>query len=209
MKCQQYNSVEKNKVGDFMAEKEEYEEVKDKKMSGFQKFLLWGVIPLLFIIAVLLIVAKVANVNAFDYVKKVVSPIVATEEAPHAIDQEAYVELQAKYQQAESELEGLKEQVKKLEEEKEALTKEKEEVKKANEKEVAEDAEVGAPHRELKDLVRMYERMSAQKAADIVVKLNDAEALNILTNMKPDTASSILEKMEPEQAAKYTSMMSQ
>ncbi len=209
MKCQRYSLAEKNKVGDFMAEKEEHEEVEKKKMSGFQKFLLWGVIPLLFIIAVLLIVAKVANVNAFDYVKKVISPIVETEEAPHAIDEEAYVELQAEYQQAESELEGLRKQVAKLEEEKEELEKEREKEKKEEEKKVEEEEETAAPHRELKDLVRMYERMSAQKAADIIVKLNDAEALNILTNMKPDTASGILEKMEPEQAAKYTSMMSQ
>lgn len=207
MKYQQYNLVEKNKVGDFMAEKEELEEEKKEKMSGFQMFLLWGVIPLLFIVAVLLIVAKVANVNAFEYVKKAISPIVATEETPNPIDEEAYVELQANYQQAESELEGLKEQVKKLEEEKEELNKEKEEIEKEKEKEVEEEA--NAPHRELKDLVRMYERMSSQKAADIIVKLNDAEALMILTNMKPDTASGILEKMEPEQAAKYTSMMSQ
>lgn len=211
MKFLQFNLVVKNKDGDRMAKdtnekNNEVEEIEEeKKTSSLTKLLLWVIVPLLFVAAVLLIVAKVADVNVFDYAKKAIAPITKTEDGPtHGIDEEAYVELQADYQEQERQIEKLKEEIAKLEEENDKIEEEK---KLEEEKSKNEVVESEGSKKDLKDIVRTYETMSSQKAADILVKMEDAQTLQILKNMKADTVASILEKMEPEQAAKYTALM--
>ena len=46
--------------------------------------------------------------------------------------------------------------------------------------------------------------MSAKKAAPIITRMNDDEALTILSSLKPDILAAMLEKMNATDAAKYT-----
>jgi flagellar motility protein MotE (MotC chaperone) len=61
--------------------------------------------------------------------------------------------------------------------------------------------------RAFKDIVRTYETLSAKKAAPIITKMTNDEALKILTNIKAETLAGILENMQPEDAAKYTQLL--
>ena len=49
--------------------------------------------------------------------------------------------------------------------------------------------------------------MSAKKAAPIIAKMDEEEAIRLLSNMKPATLKEIFEKMSAEDAAKYTELI--
>lgn len=61
--------------------------------------------------------------------------------------------------------------------------------------------------KELGQLVSTYEQMSAKSAAPVIIKMEDAQALQLLSQMKVETLAAILEKMTPEDAAKYTALL--
>ncbi|MGD7008410.1 MotE family protein [Metabacillus sp. 84] len=58
-----------------------------------------------------------------------------------------------------------------------------------------------------KDISKLYEGMSAGKAAEILPLLSEKDAKTILSSMKDEQITGILEKMTPENAALYTEMM--
>ena len=192
-----------------MAKEERVEEVEEKKGSLLKTLILWLVVPLLFITAVLLIVAKVANVNVIDQAKKWTTSLIAGEEdlgekRPELADEETLVALQAELQQKEKELAKLKEQLEKSEETQEKMKMEAEQLKDEAAKEKSEEADVQVVS---SDIIKTFDQMSAKAAAPVLLEMNDLEAVHILMSLKPDKVAQILEKMEPVQAAKYTTLL--
>jgi flagellar motility protein MotE (MotC chaperone) len=110
-----------------------------------------------------------------------------------------------KLRQAEKELERLEAQLKQKEEELKAME---EETLRLNEEAKALHAQLNSEVEDLMDLVTLYGKMEAKKAARILELLEDQEtAVLILKNMKTDKAAAIIEAMQPEKAADISCSM--
>ncbi|ARD49298.1 MotE family protein [Sporosarcina sp. P33] len=183
-----------------------------KKSIGFLQIVLaWIIIPLMFTAAVVLIIAKVADVNVFDQAKEWTSKVPFLEKkAPDEkvegdlILEERVISLQAEIQEKEAQLFELQDELTQVKDSNEALEIEKEKLNEEIEKLKLAQSE---SKRDFKEIVTTYEQMSPKSSAPVITKMGDAEAVQILSSLKPATLAAILEKMSPEQAAKYTSML--
>lgn len=189
----------------------EAEEVEPKKSRGFfSKLFLWFIIPVMFLVAVLLVIATLTGTNVIEKGKEIVSelPFVPSEKekAKDAVksDDKKVLELQATITEKEAEIAKIQAQLdaqtadhKKLLEEQEKIALETEKLKRNQDE----------TKRDFKDIISTYEKMSAKTSAPAIEKMSDAEALRILVGLKPDTVAKIFEKMTPEKAAKYTQLM--
>lgn len=179
----------------------------------FPKILMAVLIPLLFVSAVLLIIAKVTDVNVFDKVKELSSNLPFVSESKEAdgagndvVLEERVVGLQAEIKEKEAQVFQLQEQLDTSTDEKDALLIEQERLLYEIETLVQ-----GADSKtsKLTEIISTFEKMSAKSAAPVITNMSDAEAIQILTNLKSDNLASILERMSPEDAAKYTTMMTE
>jgi len=208
--------ISRKKSGDFMAKRESRIKTElevqqpTRKSGGFQKFFIWILIPIMFVVAVLLVVATLMDTNVFDLGKKAVSnlPFVESEEqqAKDAIvmDDSKVVGLQAEIQEKEAEIAQLQNKLDTTTNEKEKLLTEQERLLFEIEKLKREQDEV---KRDFNDILSTFDKMSPKAAAPVLIKMSDAQALRILSSLKPDKLAAILEKMDPQDAAKYTEMM--
>lgn len=186
---------------------------KENKSSGFfQKLLLWVVIPLLFASALLLIIAKFADLNVFDKMNELTNklPFIGEKhDEDDSFDQlvleDRVVALQAEIQDKEVQVSQLEQQLEASEDEKVELLLERERLQ---EEMVALKSEGESARQEFKEIVTTFEKMSAKAAAPILINMEDADAIQILTNLKPDKVAEVLEKMPAEEAAKYASILS-
>lgn len=184
-----------------------------KQTNKFKKVLMVVLIPLLFASAVLLIIAKITDVNIFDKTKElsanlpfVSEPKVKEEKGNDPALEERVVTLQAEIKEKEAEAHLLQQQLDTSADEKDALLIEQEKLlHKIESLESGSDLE----KQKLTEIISTYEKMSAKSAAPVIINMGDAEGLQILTNLKPATLAAILEKMPPEDAAKYTTMMTE
>lgn len=186
-------------------------EDQEGKSGTFQKLLLWVLIPLLFTTALVLIIAKFADVNVFDKVEELSGnlPFITEkkEEVPVAGDlvlEERVVTMQAEIQDKEAQLFKVQQDLDKSATENEKLLIEQE---KLLDEIAVLVRDKDDSKREFAEIVTTFEQMSAKSSAPVITKMSDAEAIRILTNLKSATLASILEKMTPEDAAKYTTMM--
>lgn len=181
-----------------------------KKAGGFLKFFTWIILPLMFVVAVLLVVATLMNTNVFDLGKKAIGnlPFVPSEEqqAKDAVvnNDSKIVNLQAEIQEKEAEITQLQKKLDTTTSEKEKLTIEKEQLQFEIEKLNRQQDDV---KRDFNDILSTFDKMSPKSAAPVLINMSDAEALRILTNLKPDKLAAILEKMDAKDAAKYTELM--
>ncbi|MDV6376714.1 hypothetical protein ORD22_00360 [Sporosarcina sp. GW1-11] len=189
----------------------EVEVVERKSFGFFQILLAWIIIPLMFTTAVVLIIAKVADVNVFDQAKEWTSKIPFLEEKKpdekvegDLILEERVISLQAEIQEKEAQLFEVQNELSQVKDSNETLVIEKEKLNEEIEQLKIEQSE---SKRDFKEIVSTYEQMSAKSAAPVITEMGDAEAVQILSSLKPATLASILEKMTPEEAAKYTSML--
>ena len=212
--------ITRRKSGDFVAKKikEELEVQIDElqeeqKPAGFFKKLFYlFIIPLMFTIAIFLMVATLSDLNVFkladDVVEKI--PFINSEDKEVAenssLNEQKVVELQAEIQEKEVQITQLQEQIDGSALEKEELLAEQERLQFEIEKLKNNQEET---QKEFKEILSTFEKMSAKKAAPILVQMSDAEALRIMSNMKPDTLSEIFTKMSPADAARYTELLSQ
>lgn len=188
-------------------------EVKKEKSAGvFQILLLWIIIPLLFASAVLLIIAKFADVNVFDKAKEWSGSLPFISEkaeedvgADDFVSEEGAVGLQAEVKEKEAKLFKLQGELDKSKGEKEKLLLEQQRL---NDEIAQLISEKDQSKKDFKGIVTTYEQMSAKAVAPVIVKMTDGEAVRILASLKPDTLAAVLEKMEPKDAAKYTSLLS-
>ncbi|MEK4711290.1 MotE family protein [Sporosarcina sp. FSL K6-5500] len=181
------------------------------KSGSFQKLLLWVLIPLLFTTALVLIIAKFADVNVFDKAKELSGnlPFITEKKVEDPVMgdlilEERVVTMQAEIQEKEAQLFKVQQDLDKSANENEKLLIEQEKLL----DEIAvlvrnkDDSK-----RDFNEIVTTFEQMSAKSSAPVITKMSDAEAMRILTNLKSDTLAAIFEKMTPEDAAKYTTMM--
>lgn len=190
------------------------ESFKEERKAGsfFQMLLAWFVIPLIFAVAVLLIIAKVADVNVVEKAKDWTSSVPALEQKKEKTStkkdtkvlEERVVVMKEELKQKEQQLMDVQEDLKKSNEKNEKLVL-------AQEKIQAEILVLQRTNddskKELGQLVSTYEQMSAKSAAPVIIKMEDAQALQLLSQMKVETLAAILEKMTPEDAAKYTALL--
>lgn len=186
--------------------------MEDVKSPGFfQKFFYLVLIPLLFGIAVLLVIASFTGTNVFEKAKEITGnlPFVSSQdETPEStpIDSQKIVELQAEIEEKEAQIVKLQSQLDSaIAKNQEALNLQEEleyEIQKLkNDQSVAQ--------KEFTEIISAYEKMTAKQAAPILVEMDPNEALKILAELKPETLSKVLSKMSPEDAAKFTERLAQ
>lgn len=195
----------KNKTPDSFKEER-------KAGSFFQMLLAWFVIPLIFAIAVLLIIAKVADVNVVEKAKEWTASVPVLEQKKQdsstkkdkKILEERVVAMKEELKQKEQQLMGIQEDLKKSKAKNEELVL-------AQEKLQAEILVLQRTNDESKkevgQLVSTFEQMSAKSAAPVITEMDDAQALQLLSQMKANTLAAILEKMSAKDAAKYTALL--
>ncbi|WP_158541011.1 MotE family protein [Sporosarcina sp. BI001-red] len=185
----------------------------ERKAGGFfQMLLAWFVIPLIFAIAVLLIIAKVADVNVVDKAKEWTASVPAFEQKKQdsstkkdkKVLEERVVVMKEELKQKEQQLMDIQEDLKKSNSKNEELTiaQEKLQAEILVLKRTNDDSK-----KEFGQLVSTFEQMSAKSAAPVITKMDDAQALQLLSQMKANTLAAVLEKMSPEDAAKYTALL--
>ncbi|MGG0657936.1 MotE family protein [Rummeliibacillus pycnus] len=192
-------------------QKVQVEEVeKEKKPSFIQKLFFWGIIPLLFVSAVLLIAAEVTGTNVFEKAKEITGTSSSQEKAKdvtkfNSNNEKQIADLKAQVQEKDAEIAKLQGEVEdsKSETSKMAIEKHRLEVQ-------IKKMENGKDEikQEFSSIVTTYEKMTPKKAAPVITNMKDAEALKILSSLKPETLAAILEKMPADKAAHYTELLS-
>ena len=200
--------MKKTKITEGLSEKK-----KDESPGIFQKLLLWVLIPLLFTTALVLIIAKFADVNVFDKAKEMSAnlPFIGEPQdkdknvgTDDVVLEERVVTLQAELKEKEAQLFKVQAELDESADENESLLIEQERL--LDEIAVLERGDESAKEKS-NEIVATFEKMSAKSAAPVLTNMSDAEAIEILVNLKTDKLAAILEKMAPKDAAKYTTMM--
>lgn len=189
-------------------------EMEEKSPGFFKKFFYLFLIPLMFIIAICLILATVTEYNVFKMADEAIEkiPFIGSKDEESAVventslNEEKVVSLQAEIQEKELQITNLQSQIDASAAEKEELLAEQERLLFEIEKLQRNQEEA---QKEFNEILSTFEKMSAKTAAPILVKMSDTESLRIMSSMKPDTLSAIFTKMSPEDAARYTELLSQ
>lgn len=209
MNCQRWLTIRK-KSGEFMAKnniEQVHMEQPEKKLGFFQKLFLYFLIPVVFCIAVLLVITMFSEKNVFEYIEEL--PFISSNDEQQLLassgeTEQKMVSLQAELQQKEAEISQIQSKFDSATVENQQLQGEIERLQYEIEKLKISQEE---SFKEFKEILSTFEKMSAKKAAPIIVEMNEAEAVRILSNMKPDTLTAIFEKMSPQDAAKYTQLL--
>lgn len=189
-------------------------EMEAQSPGFFKKFFYLFLIPLMFIIALCLILATVTEYNVFKIADHAIEkiPFIGSKDDESAVvensslNEQKVVELQAEIQEKELQITDLQSQIDASATEKEELLAEQEQLKFEIEKLKRNQEE---SQKEFGEILTTFEKMSAKTAAPILVQMSDTESLRIMSNMKPDTLSAIFTKMSPKDAARYTELLSQ
>ncbi|MFC7685417.1 MotE family protein [Ureibacillus sp. GCM10028918] len=176
----------------------------------FQKLIFWFIIPLLFIVAILLVVATFTNFNVFEKAAELTN-LKGSEEEVSIEDttnqyNEKIVGLEAEVKEKEAEIEKLQSELESAKAENQESLTVQEQLQYEIEKLQRDQTEA---KKEFEDLLDSFEQMSAKSAAPILVEMSDEEAVKILASMQPDILSAVLAKMSPADAARYTELLSQ
>jgi len=176
----------------------------------FQKLIFWFVIPLLFIVAILLVVATFTNFNVFEKASELTNLNGSEEEASIEGSTEQFNEkivgLEAEVKEKEAEIEQLQAELDKAK----AENQENQTLQEQLQYEIDKlQRDQTAAKKEFEELLESFEQMSAKSAAPILVEMSDEQAVKILANMQPDSLSAILAKMTSADAARYTELLSQ
>lgn len=183
-------------------------EAAPKEPGKLQKLFVWVLIPVLFALAMAMIIAEVTGTNVFEKVNSVIS---SEKKAENEVDQSSsedyekqIVDLKAQMKEKEAQVTSLQT---KIDTNKTDLSKAEVE-KKQLEKEIQKLQESKADtNTDSTTLVKTYEQMTPKAAAAIIETMSNEEALKILRNLKPATLAPILEKMQPTKAAEYTELL--
>lgn len=205
--------IQRENLGDFMA-KSKTKQVntmthEDNSPGFFSKLIFWFIIPLLFILAILLVVATFTNFNVFEKAAEL-NPLKSSEEQTSVSEvTERYdtkiVELEAEVKEKEAEIEQLQAELQTAQAENQENLVAQEQLQYEIDK-LQRDQETAK--KEFEEVLESFEKMSAKSAAPILVEMTDEEAVKILANMQPEVLSAILAKMSPADAARYTEMLS-
>ncbi|GER65625.1 hypothetical protein BpJC7_03480 [Weizmannia acidilactici] len=204
-----------------MGKKQEEIEAIDEKKSGskLQWFFYVVLIPLLFAIAVGLIVATFSGVNVISEAAGIghkVAGIFGSGEDKQNQNQggtysaKQYVgqidSLKKQMEQKDKEISKLQSELDKSQQNnlkmKQTVLDLQSQLKKAQQTQAANK-------KKLKEIASTYENMNPDNAAAIIEKMSDTEATQILSQLSSETLAGVLEKMSASKAAKYTQLLSQ
>lgn len=210
MNCPRY-LITRKKTGEFMAKNisnQVHMEQPEQKPGFFQKLFFWFIIPLVFCLAILLVITMFTEKNVFDYIEEL--PFMTSRDDADNIVQQAeqaeqkLVSVQAELNQKEAEIADLQAKFDAKIEENQQLQIKIEQLQYEIEKlKVSQEQS----KKEFNEIVSTFDKMSAKKAAPILVQMDEAEALRILSSLKPDRVKDIFEKMSPQDAAKFTQLL--
>lgn len=182
-------------------------EESEKKFGFFQKLFFYFLIPVVFCIAVLLVITMFSEKNVFEYIEEL--PFISSNDDQQLLEssgetKQKIVSLQAELQEKEAEIAQIQSQFNSATVENQQLQGEIERLQYEIEKlKISQEESM----KDFKEILSTFEKMSAKKAAPIIVEMNETEAVRILSKMKPDTLTAIFEKMSPQDAAKYTQLL--
>lgn len=186
------------------------EQIEDeKKYSKLQWFFFVIVIPLLFAIAIALVVMTIAGINVFDLAHKygeklpVISSIIADDEKVNETTENVFT-LKATIEDQKVEIAKLQADIENKENERKISQEEIENLQKQLEALQAQEKEATI---KLEELAKMYETMSAKKSAAIFSEMANQDALDILVKMNNESRAAVLEKMDPKKAAALTVLL--
>ncbi|KZZ82847.1 MotE family protein [Bacillus sp. SJS] len=181
-----------------------------KEYGKFQWFLFVILIPLFFTVTLAAIILSVAGINVAGTAAEWISSLTGTSQknegqASQSVPANGELkkaekdnkELAASISAHKQEIKAMENDVLLKEKKIASLSKEVEDLK----AQLEQKASVKADQ---KDIAKLYEGMSASKAANILPLLGEDDAMKILNTLKDDQVTSILEKMSPENAALYT-----
>ncbi|MDF2607378.1 MAG: hypothetical protein K0S34_1574 [Bacillales bacterium] len=186
----------------------------EKEYGAFQWFVFVILIPLMFAVTLSLVILIVAGVNVFDtakdFGKKIpyVSTLFTDKTKPEdqiQLLEDNVVDLQATNEENQKTIEGLNTKIRKRDDQISQLN---EEISELKRKLMDNNVEAEKANVKLNEIAKMYENMSAKKAAEIIPQLSDDEAIMILSRISNSSVSAILEKMDAKAAAKYTGLLS-
>ncbi|MGE7760661.1 MotE family protein [Peribacillus sp. NPDC097895] len=192
------------------------EELEESKISKFQWFLVIF-IPLIFAVAVALIVFTVAGVNIGEKAKEISAkiPFIESNEkgeekgSPAKSDEKVSLKLE----KLETEIENKEKEIDKLESIIDTRDKaiEKAELEKQQlqtDMNQLKNSQNGSKQA-FKEIIRTYETMAPKKSAPILTEMNDDDAMEILSSMKASTLAKVLEQMTTADAARLTKKLTE
>ncbi|MGD6871587.1 MotE family protein [Sutcliffiella horikoshii] len=185
--------------------KEKQTEEVEEKYTFLQKLLYLFIIPLLFTLVIVLGYLTYEGKNIFEVAQSFLpakEEVISTEEDKE--EEEGSSSTQNDNTNSSQEIILLERQVSDKERE---ITKLVASLEEANSK--IEDLEKQQQdiRSSTKELAKLYEGMSTNKAAQIIIELDEDMALLILNELSTSKTSSILGQLEPEQAARFTELL--
>ncbi|MGD6992383.1 MotE family protein [Sutcliffiella horikoshii] len=185
--------------------KEKQTEEVEEKYTFLQKLLYLFIIPLLFTLVIVLGYLTYEGKNIFEVAQSFLpakEEVITTEEDKE--EEEGSSSTQNDNTNSSQEIILLERQVSDKERE---ITKLVASLEEANSK--IEDLEKQQQdiRSSTKELAKLYEGMSTNKAAQIIIELDEDMALLILNELSTSKTSSILGQLEPEQAARFTELL--
>lgn len=189
----------------------EIETVEETKAKPFQKFLLLVLIPLLIVITLGLIIATATGVNVFEKAKSYTAKIPIVGSLAQKENAASIKNIEKNVNDLQNQLNDRNSEITQLQEKLDSKDTELQKAKLDNGQLQQDIKDLNAAQKEskraLKDIVSTYETMSPKKAAPIIAKMTDTEALKILSSVKPEVLAAIMENMDSTQAARFTELM--
>ncbi|MFD0049311.1 MotE family protein [Actinomycetes bacterium NPDC127524] len=186
----------------------------EKKNNRLQWFLFVVLIPLLFTITIALIVLSFAGVNVLHASKSLadnipfISKMTGSSDKNNKAAKEGSTDSKKELAQLEAGIKSKTAEVAKLEN---IIDSKDQEIQRSSaEKQQLENeikdlnAAQADNKRAMKDIVTTYETMAPKKAAPILTKMPDDNAVRILSKIKAASLAAIMEQMQPADAARLT-----
>lgn len=197
--------------------REENKTMEENKSGILKKLFYFVIIPFLLILTIVLIISTVSGLNIFQEAAKI--PVIGSlfsskDMATTSIEEydQQINKLQAQLKNQEKKVEDLQSELEKKDQEIASLQEEKEnfentKVEPGNENVNAKANDQNETDTQWNEVIKTYEKMKPQSAANILAQMDETTALNIITDLKEDTLARILEKMPVEKAANFTAKL--
>lgn len=195
--------------------REENKTMEENKSGILKKLFYFVIIPFLLILTIVLIISTVSGLNIFQEAAKipVIGSLFSSKDMAttsiEAYDQQINI-LQAQLKNQEKKVEDLQSELEKKDQEIATLQEEKKNFE-TNQAEPGNDNVNANDQNETdtqwNEVIKTYEKMKPQSAANILAQMDETTALNIMIDLKEDTLARILEKMPVEKAANFTAKL--
>lgn len=176
------------------------------KLNKFQFFLYGGVIPLFLSTIIIVLLLQLFGYNVAEKVKSipVVKSYIEKREKENTLElyENRLEDLNIRLQKEKNTIKELENKLKKKEQEIARLVSEREQL----EHEIAQATTVQSG---MKEVVLIYEKMSPENIANILVEMDANTAVAILEQLSESKVSKVLEKLPPRQAAQFTAKLAE